>query len=510
MSQPIVIPPQKTPEARFAEALQNPATRARAARDPIFASRLMESFKKPLLSQGPAINPYNEQNYILPPPTTYLSGAMGVAPEGVSVADQIRMQRDRFLIADGAPVTGDYTARIRKAKGGLPAPSRPAQGYAGAFYPYPDAKMRTGAALAASPTGGGVMETQTRGLLPTTGFNPGVFVATRPDSLNRSLDVNVPVPMPRQTVRGVRQEMRSTGIVTSSPADDRRRAITTLLGLGATAQDPRRGDVDAYALYYDFVANSPEFNKLTLGKKLRGPYKKFLDFFQANPESRMNASQLFDIGKNSDGTVSDRTRYYAYVALEALKTVVRAGLGQVALAQKLDFNKMPGISQALKAFGVKDANKKLNEFLLGWMGDDWQPLLEAMGAKFPLDLDLIGQRRFLLRYLYRRVWGAEPSVEIYNALNAKLACSSGPLGNSINGALSVIMTAEFAPGRTPAIVSCAAAKAYAELPAATGEVATEELVAAQKPKGQPNKTLLKAGIFGGVALLAVGLYAKTR
>lgn len=494
-----VIPPAKTPEEMFAEAMRNPAVRDRAARDPLFAARLRESFNRPMLSRGPNVNPQDPRTFRQPPVTSTFT-ALGVAPTSVSVADQIRAQRDGFLVADGAQVTGNYGTAIRKKVGGIAAPATPRVGSPSAFYPYPSDKMRTGAALA----GNGVVASETRGLLPTTGFNPDAFVATRPDSLNRTLPMNVPVPMPRR-----RLPVSDTGLITSSPSEARRRNVATLLGLGAppaVAKDPyvvtfKLGDevttvrITNYDMLLDFFGADKAYR--TKNPKFAQSMYQMLQFFEEQPLEGMLPAERKAIEESG----LKKTYYYT---IEGAKTVIQALITNTILAKTIDFNSGE-LREILSVFGVNNANEAINKGLANLYGDKFRGILFALGGKLPLDLEKTGIREALIRYLYQKIWSADMSADIFNAVSSKLACQDAVLGASMATAITEMRKAEYAPGKTPKAAICPAAQQY--IVPVDGGATTD---AGTRDTSGPNMKVVGIGLAAAAVLVGLGVYAKTR
>ena len=487
-----VIPPAKTPEEMFAEAMRNPAVRDRAARDPLFAARLRESFNRPMLSRGPNVNPQDPRTFRQPPVTSTFT-ALGVAPTSVSVADQIRAQRDGFLVADGAQVTGDYGTAIRKKVGGVAAPATPRVGSPSAFYPYPSDKMRTGAALA----GNGVVASETRGLLPTTGFNPEAFVATRPDSLNRTLPMNVPVPMPRR-----RLPVSDTGLITSSPSEYRRANVATLLGLGAIAKDPnvvtdslgtRR--VTNYDLLLDFFGADKAYR--AKNPNFAQSMYQMLQFFEEQPLEGMLPAERKAIEESG----LKKTYYYT---IEGAKAVIQALITNTILAKTIDFNSGE-LREILSVFGVNNANEAINKGLANLYGDRFKGILFALGGKLPLDLEKTGIREALIRYLYQKIWSTDMSAEIFNAVSSKLACQDAVLGASMATAITEMRKAEYAPGKKPKAAICPAAQQY--MIPVKGDAMID--TGARDTSG-PNTTYVGIGLAAAAVLVGLGMYAKTR
>lgn len=130
-------------------------------------------------------------------------GSLGNMNIDTSVSARHRAQQKLgALIADGSPVSGNYTDAIRNAAGFAFGPKRmPKQGYAAASYSYPAKQMVVGATLAGTPI---------------------VNAAPVPAS---------PMSAPRLVTRAGGQGPR--GQISSSPSEERRRLLSTLMGLGA-------------------------------------------------------------------------------------------------------------------------------------------------------------------------------------------------------------------------------------------------------------------------------------
>lgn len=389
MSQPIVIPPVLTPEQKFDRLMQNPAIRKKAMTDKLFADRLMRMVRVPEnRSQGAQINPASPSNFIRPPVgTTLAANPAKMTDKGESVSDRVKRMRDGFLVADGVQVAGDYDTVIRAAKGGIPAPRTSKVGsFAQQSYKYPSQKMVTGAALA-----GGPMLTKTRGMLPTSQFNPGAFVAARPDSQGNNLLTNDPVSMPRERIPKARQ-----ALVENSPSEYRRKSISTLMGLGGVAKT----GIDPWMLISASVNAIPTAEK---GAQLLVPVIKWLA---------------------SDATPDCKAGDWGCAAAAATAAVAR-GLGRVALvntilADKIDFRDPSGRELMLPGMNVS-----LNKWLTDNMGffitdPGWKQLAQAVGFKFPLDIRPLGIRKVFLVLAYKAVWNAVIKHEWYTAISNEL------------------------------------------------------------------------------------------
>lgn len=229
MPAPLILPQSYTVDDLLRNMMKNPEVAKRARRDPKYVVKLRFQIESQMraLTSAPSSNQAAEL-YRRAPINSFLS-ASPMAAGSTSVADMVRAQREGFLMADGVQVAGDYTTEIRAEKGGIAAPRMPRVGFPAAqSYKYPSRKMITGAALAATPEARDF--TSSRQPLPTASFNPGAFVMSRPDSLNNSLVVNRTVAMP--SVRDLYPRGSTYAEMTSaSPADERRRNMSTLLGL---------------------------------------------------------------------------------------------------------------------------------------------------------------------------------------------------------------------------------------------------------------------------------------
>jgi hypothetical protein len=130
-------------------------------------------------------------------------GSLGFMNMDTSVSARHRAQQALGALIDaGVPVSGDYTDAIRNAAGFAFGPKRlPKQGYSAASYSYPAKQMVVGATLAGNPI-----------------INPQPTRASSPNA-------------PKFVTRGGGQGPR--GQISSSPSEDRRRLISTLMGLSA-------------------------------------------------------------------------------------------------------------------------------------------------------------------------------------------------------------------------------------------------------------------------------------
>lgn len=157
-------------------------------------------------------------------------GSLGNMNIDTSVSARHRAEKQLgALIADGSPVSGDYTDAIRNAAGFAFGPKRlPKQGYAAASYSYPAKQMVIGATLAGTPI-----------------VNPQPVPAS-------------PMSAPRLVTRAGGQGPR--GQINSSPSEARRRLISTLQGIGAspsTVFDAAGWDVNIKTFFDSAADNVP-------------------------------------------------------------------------------------------------------------------------------------------------------------------------------------------------------------------------------------------------------------
>jgi hypothetical protein len=157
-------------------------------------------------------------------------GSLGNMNIDTSVSARHRAQQKLgALIADGSPVSGNYTDAIRNAAGFAFGPKRmPRQGYSAASYSYPAQQMVIGATLAGTPI---------------------VNAAPVPAS---------PMSAPRLVTRAGGQGPR--GQINSSPSEARRRLISTLQGIGAspsTVFDAAGWDVNIKTFFDSAADNVP-------------------------------------------------------------------------------------------------------------------------------------------------------------------------------------------------------------------------------------------------------------
>jgi hypothetical protein len=451
-----------------------------------------------------------------------------------SVSDAVRGQKEGFLVNDGIQVAGDYTTALRKKVGGVAAPPMPDVGYSAASYSYPSAKMRTGAALAATPEA--PMFTNTRRMLPTASFNPARTFSAAPAAgqsmsadyrakhvPSSSIRANVPVSMPRQNVPS-----RATVLPTNSPSENRRRVLTTLMGLGGTAVDPRTAayNADPYYVFLDFIRKDADYAKDY--NKIQPTLQTVFNWIGDDrgwDELPLKEKQAY---LNSPAAVAFRAATFNNISQEAaaqavlrtangFRAVLRGVIKGTIMAEKLDLNKGE-LGAVLSMFNVKNGNEALNAALDQLVGPQWGTGLTIAGLKFPLDLTLSGIRKYFLKYLYRRVWGQNPTDSVLYALSTRLACNPSPIGaNSIDMAINTMMLSDFAPGKTPAPVTCNAAKvftdiqSYGDTGAGTGSGAgggTGGTRGGGGPVEPVDMNLVRLGVFGGLAALAVGLYVK--
>lgn len=469
MSQPIVIPPVMTAQEKFDRLMQNPSVRRKAMTDKLFADRLMRMLRVPdNRSQGAQINPASQANYIKPPVGTTLAASPAkIAAKGESVSDQVKRLRDGFLVADGVQVAGDYDTVIRAQKGGIPAPRTSKVGsFAQQSYKYPSQKMVTGAALAGGPT-----LTKTRGMLPTSQFNPGAFVAARPDSQGNNLITNDPRAMPKERIPKARPH-----IIENSPSEYRRKNIATLMGLGGMA----RTGIDPWSVIAASVNSIPTSEKVA---QLLVPVIKWL------------ASDTAPDCKAGDWAC----------ATAAVSAAVARGLGRVALintilADKIDFRDPNGRELTLPGMNVT-----LNQWLTDNMGffitdPGWKALAQAVGFRFPLDIRLLGLRKVFLVQAYKAVWGTAIKPEWYTAISNEMMNEGS---GSLERALVLLANKKYDPDGPAPIVPLrggltswdAGATQYGSygMPAATGGA---------------NKALLVGGGVLAAVLIGAGIWMK--
>lgn len=129
------------------------------------------------------------------------AGSLGNINVDTSVSGQVRAAKALgALIDSGVPVSGNYTDAIRNAAGFAFGPKRlPKQGFAAASYSYPARQMVVGATLSGTP-----------------------IVAMMPTNAS-----------PRAAAPRLATKGGIRGQISSSPSEDRRRLISTLMGLGA-------------------------------------------------------------------------------------------------------------------------------------------------------------------------------------------------------------------------------------------------------------------------------------
>ena len=134
-------------------------------------------------------------------------GGLGAMNSDMSVSAQ---QRAAKAIKAGGPIVGDYTDAIRSSAGFAFGPKRmPGQGFAAASYSYPAQQMVIGATLAGVP----ILAPPQRAPMPNMA---SPMFATRGGG----------------TIRGQ---------ISSSPSEDRRKLMSTLMGLGYYATEPAVG-----------------------------------------------------------------------------------------------------------------------------------------------------------------------------------------------------------------------------------------------------------------------------
>lgn len=430
MSSMVIIPPVMTAEEKFARLMQQPAIRERARRDPLFADRLMQMLRVPEnRSQGPNIRPQSPKNFARQP----VGSTLGATP--MSVSDSVRRQRDAFLVADGVQVAGDYTTTIRRQQGGVPAPRMPKVGFPAAqSYRYPSQKMITGAALAG---------TTVRSALPTASFNPGAFIAARPDSQGNNLITNDPVGMPRRSLPRSRRGVLSPLIVNrDSPSESRRKDISTLMGLSA---QPRRG-LDAWQVIAANIDNIPKKERVA---RLLVPMLKWMAQ-EGEVDCRVKDA-AGSVVKNDDGSEKTNPGCEFVATLGA----VARGIGRVAivnsvLADKIDFKGPDGKDLILPGMNVT-----LNKWLTDNMGllitdPSWRQLAQAVGFKFPLDIRALGIRKTFIVIAYNAIWGKPIKPEWYLAASNELANMKT---GSLEDALRILSAKEYDPDApTPPVV----------------------------------------------------------
>lgn len=555
MAAPLILPQPYTVADAMRAAMKNPAIAKKVRRDPKFAAKLRFQIESQMraLAVSPTSNSAAEL-YRRAPINSFL-GAMPTAAGSTSVSDLVRAQREGFLMADGVQVAGDYTTEIRAQKGGIAAPRMPKVGFPAAqSYKYPSRKMITGAALAATPEARDF--TATRRPLPTASFNPGAFVMSRPDSLNNTLIVNEPVRMP--SVRDLYPRGSTYAEMTSaSPADERRRNLSTLLGLPempsvrpapqsglrARARRLRRALMgfaqpgakgafkknDAYAL-----KNDPWFI-----------LREGVDKLAAEPDETGARSLAWLTGlvawadpflvpvadPGPQGTAAQKEAYNRYLArqqafkdlkcgaldvatgkspdpgfciMEGLKATARGIIVNTILADRIDLG-------AIKLPDGQNLNDWVNANIANLVPPEYRALVEGVRL-MPLDLTESPIRRYMIEQAYEEIWEKPLKDEWYEAISNELRnAKSGSLATAV----SLLKSSKYSPrGKAPVVKLKPDA-----LPISSAQSA--QITAGRRPSdrtgfrrdaaaadGEMNTMLLAAGGVAAVALIGLGLYLR--
>jgi hypothetical protein len=568
MAAPLILPQPYTVVDAMRAAMKNPAIAKKVRKDPKFAAKLRFQIESQMrsLAVSPTSNSAAEM-YRRAPINSFL-GAMPTAAGSTSVADLVRAQREGFLMADGVQVAGDYTTELRAEKGGIAAPRMPSVGFPAAqSYKYPSRKMITGAALAATPEARDF--TGTRRPLPTAGFNPGAFVMSRPDSLNNTLIVNEPVRMP--SVRDLYPRGSTYAEMSSaSPSDERRRNLSTLLGLPempsvrpapqsglrARARRLRRalmgfaqpGAKGAFAKNYAYtLKNDPWFilregvDKLAAEPDETGARSlAWLTGLVAwadplvvpvpNPGERPAIPARGDTAAISNFTAwEDKNR--AYLKFKAAEETYKAagcgfnifgskdpGLctleGLKAAARGIIVNTILADRIDLGAIKLPDGqnlNDWINANIANLVPPEYRALVEGVRL-MPLDMTESPIRRYMLEQAYEEIWEKPLKDEWYEAISNELRnAKSGSLATAV----SLLKNSKYSPkGKAPVVKLKPDA-----LPVSSAQSA--QITAGRRPSDRPssrreeapaagemNTMLLAAGGVAAVALIGLGLYLR--
>jgi hypothetical protein len=559
MAAPLILPQPYTVVDAMRAAMKNPAIAKKVRRDPKFAAKLRFQIESQMrsLAVSPTSNSAAEM-YRRAPINSFL-GAMPTASGSTSVSDMVRAQREGYLMADGVQVAGDYTTEIRAQKGGIAAPRMPSVGFpASQSYKYPSRKMITGAALAATPEARDF--TSSRRPLPTASFNPGAFVMSRPDSLNNSLVVNRPVAMP--SVRDLYPRGSTYAEMSSaSPSDERRRNLSTLLGLPEMpsvrpapqsglrararllrrtlmgfAQPGAKGAFkknDAYALKNDpwfilregvdkLAAETDETGSRSLAwltglvawadpylvpVKDPGPtgtpaerdvYQGYLN--------RAAAWKLYKCGALDVAT--GKSFDPAFCILEGLKATARGAIVNTILADKIDLG-------AIRLPDGQNVNEWINSNIGNLVPPEYRALVAGVQL-MPLDMTESPIRRYMIEQAYEEIWEKPLKDGWYEAISNELRnAKSGSLATAV----SLLKNSKYKPGEKAPVVKLkpdalpissaqsaqiTPGKRPSDRPSDRPSSRREEAPAA----GEMNTMLLAAGGVAAVALIGLGLYLR--
>jgi hypothetical protein len=566
MSSPIILPSQPyTVDDLLRNMMKDPRIAARVRRDPKYAAQLRFQITAQMraLTVAPTSNQAAEVRRA--PIGTFL-GAMPMATGSTSVADMVRAQREGFLMADGVQVSGNYMTELQAEKGGITAPRMPSVGFPAAqSYSYPSRKMIVGAALSATPEARDF--TGTRQPLPTASFNPGAFVMSRPDSLNNSLVINRPVQMP--SVRDLYpQGSQYAEMASASPADERRRNLSTLLGLPempsvrpapqsgmnprarflrsglrgfskpggegpfkanssyAVKKDPwfiLREGVDKIAAETDDTG-SKSFAWLTGLVSWADPYvipvldpgRKGTPSEDAAYNQYLSRQLVFKAAKCGVADVATgKSKDPGFCIMEALKSMARGIIVATILSDKIDLG-------AIKAPDGQNLNDWLNKNIQNIVPEEYRALVSGINL-MPLDLTESPIRRYMIEQAYEEIWQQPLKDAWFEAISNELRNRKS---GSLATAVTVIKDPKFAPTATPPVVALKpdALPVTPTMDAPLEDAKKEEKTKGDKTarKGAQDFNRLRAGkggsdnmplIIGGAAvaaaaLIGLGIYFK--
>lgn len=308
------------------------------------------------------------------------AGSLAAMNMDTSVSAQYRaIKQLGALRADGVPVSGNYTDAIRNAAGFAFGPPRlPKQGYSAASYSYPSQQMVIGATLSGTPI-----------------VNRQPVVSSSPNA-------------PRFATRSGGQGPRYQ--IITSPSEDRRKMLSTLMGLGALDERGR------LLVFNEFKSKDPIYKLIdqaldkinqtilagvsaigTRAAQCMGTEADAIDC-AIYPDSIIKAAQegrLYALQIDKDRVFAQLVQMLQKQRIELIRTALDASLGATA---STIYDILMDVVNVGDKIGVGDQVKAIREFLTFSVPD----LL----------------REGWIKFLYAKTMGTNPTRDVLSALMA--------------------------------------------------------------------------------------------
>lgn len=413
-----------------------------------------------------------------------MNGLSKASNVDTSVSARVRSQKS--LRDAGVPVTGDYYDAIRQAAGFSFGPKRmPGQGFAAASYSYPSRQMVIGATLSGTP----------------------LVNAVPPRASQLS-------PRPRFATRSGGEGPRYQMI--TSPSDDRRKMLSTLMGLGAMDESGRLAVFEEFKkvdpIYRIIESAVDGINKGVLASVTAvgnvavgctgGENDSFLcTVIPAKVIAAAKQGQLYALQIDKNKVFAQLPNMIHRRQIDLVRTSLQASLGDSAGAIYDILMDVVNIGDKL---GIGEQTKKVREFLTFALPDEL--------------------RAGWIRFLYRKATGQLPSPSAlqklmedpalaaagsYESARDYVKSRAGVIGTPASGSL---------PGSSTSVsdlIRSGFTKNLKQITAPKAKSAVARRLAEQSKMNQPSasgsdNTML---IVGGVAVLAAvgaGVYFATR